>query len=110
VCVYIEEAHPTDGWSIEWNSRQGVNVAKAKSLDEKVESASLFAGALNVPMEEIVVDAMDEAASKAYKANPERLFIVTDGVVRYCGGIGPFGYVIEEVRAWLKHEQKNANV
>ena len=51
---------------------QGVNVATAKSLDEKIQSAELFAGALDVPMSGIVVDDMTEDASRAYKANPER--------------------------------------
>lgn len=84
-----------------------MNVPVAQTLDAKFESAQLFANALNVPMEEIAVDDITEDASRAYKANPERLFIVLDGKVSYVGGIGPFGYVIKEVQAWLCHHQKN---
>ena len=31
-----------------------------------------------------------------------RLFIVVDGKMEYVGGCGPFGYLTEEVRVWLR--------
>ena len=41
----------------------------------------------------VAVDSMDDAVAIRWSAWPERLFVVdTDGVVRYTGEQGPFGF------------------
>jgi hypothetical protein len=50
----------------------------------------------------IVMDEMSNELENAYKAHPERLYIILDGVISYVGGVGPFDYNLEEVELWLK--------
>ena len=50
----------------------------------------------------IVMDEMTNDLDKAYKALPERLYIIQDGVIKYVGGVGPFDYNIDQVEEWLK--------
>ena len=43
VMVYVREAHPTDGWSMQSNARFGVAAKQPKSYEERVRSASCSA-------------------------------------------------------------------
>ena len=43
-------------------------------------------------MDQITNDLMN-----AYNAWPERFYIILNGVVKYKGGNGPFGYIPDEV-------------
>ncbi|XP_042219572.1 type I iodothyronine deiodinase-like [Homarus americanus] len=97
VVVYTAEAHPTDGWVFEGN----VEVANHRSLEERYAAAEKLLEFS--PQEcEVLVDRLDDAASKQYAALPERLYIVQDGVVFYKGGRGPFEYKMNEVEDFLK--------
>ncbi len=51
----------------------------------------------------LVLDTMSDMASREYGAIPERLCVVLDGVVEYCGpsATGPYGYNINELEDWL---------
>src|SRR5256885_15814014 len=45
---------------------------------------------------------MSNAASDAYAAWPERIYIIDEsGRIAYRGGMGPFNYKPEEAREWL---------
>jgi len=44
---------------------------------------------------------MEDEATQAYGAFPERLVIVHHGRVVYLGGNGPYKYNLTEVRRWL---------
>ena len=50
-----------------------------------------------------MVDTMDDEATKAYGAFPERLFIIQQGKIVYEGGMGPYNYDLEEVKNWLEN-------
>jgi type I thyroxine 5'-deiodinase len=51
------------------------------------------------------VDRVDDAVSRAYGAWPDRLYVIgPDGRVAYQGGVGPFGFSTDEVRAFLREE------
>jgi len=87
--VYIKEIHPTDGWQVGENEREGVLVRQHRSLEERVEvgQACMLKLALELPA---AVDAMDDGVARAYAAMPERLYLVgRDGRVAYKGGLGP---------------------
>lgn len=45
----------------------------------------------------MLVDSMSNCGDELYEANPERLFIIENGIVAYQGGMGPFLYSITEV-------------
>ena len=49
-----------------------------------------------------MVDMLDNQATEAYGAFPERLFIIQHGEIVYEGGTGPYNYVVPEVQDWLE--------
>uniref|UniRef100_A0A8D2J0Y9 Iodothyronine deiodinase n=3 Tax=Varanus komodoensis TaxID=61221 RepID=A0A8D2J0Y9_VARKO len=94
--VYIEEAHPSDGWV---SSDAAYDIPKHQCLQDRLRAAQLMQrGAPGCPL---AVDTMDNASSAAYGAYFERLYIVQERKVVYQGGRGPEGYKISELRHWL---------
>uniref|UniRef100_A0A452I140 Iodothyronine deiodinase n=1 Tax=Gopherus agassizii TaxID=38772 RepID=A0A452I140_9SAUR len=93
--VYIEEAHPSDGWV---SSDAAYQIPKHQCLQDRLRAAQLMQeGAPGCPL---AVDTMDNASSAAYGAFFERLYIIQEEVVMYQGGRGPDGYKISELRSW----------
>jgi hypothetical protein len=78
LCVYIQEAHPSDGWQVEANLEEGVihtsptNIAEREALAE----VCMLKLALDMPM---VVDDMQDTIDSAYNALPERLYLLDAG-------------------------------
>lgn len=97
VTVYIEEAHPVDGWAFKGD----YDIATHRTVDERIAAAGLLAGRDGrVP---VVVDAMSDDANRAYGALFERLYIVQNGTVVYQGQRGPHGFRVAEVEQWLRN-------
>ncbi|KAE8286997.1 Thyroxine 5-deiodinase [Larimichthys crocea] len=95
--VYIEEAHPSDGWV---SSDAPYQIPKHRCLEDRLRAAQLML--TEVPGTNVVVDNMDNSSNAAYGAYFERLYIVRDERVVYQGGRGPEGYRISELRNWLE--------
>ena len=94
--MYIREIHPSDGWQLPSNERDGVVHRQHQSLDERVEvgQACMLKLSLELPA---LVDEMDDTVAKAYGAMPERLYVVgSDGRIAYKGGMGPILFDPEE--------------
>jgi thiol-disulfide isomerase/thioredoxin len=92
VMVYVREAHPTDGWSMESNDRVGVTLRQPRNYDERVEVARRCSKALDFgfPM---LVDTIDDAVGARYSGMPGRFYLIDpDGEVAYKSGRGPFGF------------------
>ncbi|XP_031573548.1 type I iodothyronine deiodinase-like [Actinia tenebrosa] len=105
--VYIEEAHPTD----EWKLKNTPEIPQHKTQEERCSAAQLLLSLrkLNSPL---LLDSIDDNASKAFAATPIRLFIIQDKIVRYIGGVGPTFYNIQDVKKWLEnnvHKDLNNN-
>jgi hypothetical protein len=99
--VYIREAHPTDGWSMESNDRVGVKVAQPKSTEERRNVAAQCCESLKMSMP-LLVDSIDDRVGRAYSGFPDRLYVIDrDGKVAYKGGRGPFGYKPRELEQTL---------
>lgn len=99
--VYVREAHPTDEWQMKSNVKEDVCYAQPKTLAQRVEIANDFVRRFKYPVP-FGIDDMSNAANDAYAAWPERIYIINgDGRIAYRGGMGPFDYKPEEVRAWL---------
>ena len=94
--VYIEEAHPSDGWV---SSDAPYQIPKHRCLEERLSAARLMH--LEVPGCAVVVDNMENASNAAYGAYFDRLYILHGGKIVYQGGRGPEGYRISELRDWL---------
>jgi hypothetical protein len=92
VMVYVREAHPTDGWSMESNDRVGVSIRQPQSYDERVAVARTCSARLGLgfPM---LVDTIDDTVGARYSGMPSRLYLLDRrGTVAYKSGRGPFGF------------------
>ena len=101
VMVYVREAHPTDGWSMESNDRVGVALRQPRSYGERVEVARTCGKTLQFgfPM---LVDSIDDAVGARYSGMPARLYLIDrDGKVAYKSGRGPFGFKPAELEQSL---------
>lgn len=90
--VYIKEAHAQDDWHMD----EVVDYNQPISIEERKQATNKLIDLYN-PTMPIVMDTMKDDLEKAYKAWPERLYIIKDGKLQYVGGVGPFDYKIEEV-------------
>lgn len=95
--VYIEEAHPTDGWLypavshfVAQHTALEGRLAAAAVLREAIDSACASAG--TTPSIALFTDTMANTASLAFGALPERLVVLLDGRVEFIGGPGPGEY------------------
>jgi len=90
--VYVREAHPTDGWRMLSNDKDGVAFAQPKTAEERTKIAEQCCTVLKVTMP-LVVDTMDDRVGHAYSGMPDRLYVLDrNGRVAYQGGRGPFGF------------------
>ena len=94
--IYIEEAHPTDGWIFEKNRYK---IRQPVCLEERIAAAKQFAAdtSLKCP---ILVDNMHNEANEKYGALPERLYIIFNGIIIFEGEQGP-AYDLEKMRRVL---------
>ena len=100
--VYVREAHPTDGWQVPENVKQGVLVASAKTQSEKDEHADVCVVKLDIHFPTIV-DRMDNRVELAYAGWPDRLYLIgKDGRVVYKSAIGPQGFIPSQLRAAIE--------
>ena len=95
--IYIEEAHPTNGW----NFRTNVQLQSHKTLADRAAAGHFLAASRDTITFPIALDTMANKANDAYGAMPERLYVIVNERVVYCGKEGPSGYLVEEVEEWL---------
>jgi hypothetical protein len=100
--VYIQEAHPIDGWQLDDNVEDDVLVSSTASDEERVQVAGVCMTKLGVELPAIV-DEADDRVEQAYTGWPDRLYVVDiDGKIAYKSAAGPFGFKPSEVEATLK--------
>jgi hypothetical protein len=94
--VYVQEAHPTDGWQTDSNIQDGVLLRQHQSYEEREEVAQTCSLDLHIQIP-ILIEEMDNAIDEAYGAAPERLYLIgSDGRVAYHGGAGPHFFDLDE--------------
>lgn len=95
--IYVEEAHPTDGWAFENN----VEISTHKTLEDRCQAAKLMQDSVqfNCP---IMIDTMENEANNAYAGLPIRLYVIKNKKVKFAGLAGPTFYDPQNVRQWLK--------
>lgn len=99
--VYIEEAHPSDGWAFTGN----VDIRQHQTIDHRLAAA--YTLSMDNPPFPIVVDSMTDEANIKYGGLFERLYVFQNNVIKYQGGRGPSGCHVEEVEAYLKNYRKS---
>jgi thiol-disulfide isomerase/thioredoxin len=101
VMVYVREAHPTDGWVMESNTKAGVSVKQPTTYDERVKTCGLFNEKLK-PSFPVLVDGIDDQVGHGYSGMPGRLYVIDQaGKVAYKSGRGPFGFKSGEMEQAL---------
>jgi len=89
--VYVREAHPTDGWYMESNTKAGVKLPQPRTYEERAGVASQCHAKLRYSMP-LLVDEIDDPVGNAYSGMPARLYVIdSKGRVAYKAGRGPFG-------------------
>ncbi len=103
--VYIQEAHPTDGWLTLSNVEQQVLYEQPKTADERAALAGVCMLNLGFGMP-MLLDNMDDEVDCRYAALPERLYVLDeDGVIVYRGVMGSRGF---DVESWREAVEKQA--
>ncbi len=95
--VYIEEAHPTDGWQMPSNLKEHILVASARTFSQRDEAAHVCVVkfGLKIPA---LVDDMQDSAEIAYTGWPDRLYVIDrSGRVAFKSRAGPFGFHPEDM-------------
>uniref|UniRef100_A0A8D2HHG6 Iodothyronine deiodinase n=1 Tax=Urocitellus parryii TaxID=9999 RepID=A0A8D2HHG6_UROPR len=101
--VYIDEAHPSDGWAVPGDSSLSFEVKKHRNQEERCAAAQQLLERFSLPPQcRVVADRMDNNANVAYGVAFERVCIVQRQKIAYLGGKGPFCYNLQEVRHWLE--------
>lgn len=101
VLVYIEEAHPSDGWT---STDAPYQIPRHRCLEDRLSAARLMRQ--EAPCCPVVVDGMENSSNAAYGAYFDRLYVLHEGKIVYQGGRGPEGYRITELRDWLDQYRK----
>ena len=76
--MYIQEAHPTDGWQVLMNIDQHVEFAQPKTAGERAEVAADCMRSLDLAMP-MLLDDMTNQVDTAYSALPDRLYLIGRG-------------------------------
>ncbi len=100
--VYIQEAHPSDGWQIPPNEQEGVVHEQPKTAAgrEALAEACVLHLKLSIPT---LIDEMTNAVERAYAALPDRLYLIdTQGRIAYKSGRGPMGFKPRELEAAIR--------
>jgi type II thyroxine 5'-deiodinase len=100
--VYIEEAHPADGWQMKVNETEGVIIKRPKKWKDRQRAARQCCRKLNLSIP-CVVDTIDDSVDDLYAGWPERIFVVDrTGTIAYAGKRGPFGFKPEAAETELR--------
>ena len=94
--VYVQEAHPTDGWQSESNITESVLFRQHQNYEEREEVAQTCSLNLHIDIP-ILIEDIDNSIDEAYGAAPERLYLIgANGKVAYQGGAGPHFFNLDE--------------
>jgi hypothetical protein len=97
--VYIQEAHPSDGWQIPPNEQDGVVYEQPQTAEERETVAEACALKLNISIPTLI-DEITNDVDRAYAALPDRLYLIdADGRVAYRSEPGPWGFKPQELEA-----------
>ena len=96
--VYIEEAHPSDGWAFKNN----VQVRRHTELTDRIRAAALLKRRVIGTGVKLVVDSMTDDANVAYGALFERVYAIENERIRFAGERGPRGYSLQLLEDWME--------
>ena len=101
ITIYIDEAHAIDGWAVPDN----YNIANHKKFKDRQEAAQLLLKERTLN-HDLLIDFMNNNATKAYGGLYDRLYVIKDGICMYQGKMGPIGYDLNELNHFLENYSK----
>ena len=94
--VYIQEAHPSDGWQVEVNERECIVFEQPTTVTQRAEAASACSLRLDISIPTLLDD-MTDTVEQVYGALPDRLYLIDEaGRVTYRSDPGPWGFQPDE--------------
>jgi len=94
-CVYIQEAHPTDGQQSTQNVADGILYEQPRTIDAREELAQVCMLRLDLQMTTLL-DNMDDEVDRLYAALPDRLYLLdAQGKVVFRTAVGSPGFDVE---------------
>ena len=94
-CVYIQEAHPEDGWRLRMNVDEGIVFKQPRTDGERAEVARACVLGLKLEMP-MLLDEITNSVDEAYSALPERLFVLeASGRIAWRSEQGPWGFDVD---------------
>lgn len=101
--IYIKERHPAEpGKEGKSGKTGGIPMTQPKTYDERKGNATTCRADLKLELP-FLIDDMDNAVSKTYSGDPDRIYIITkEGNIHYKGEPGPTGFKSDEAEASLK--------
>lgn len=98
IVLYINEAHPSNGWFI----GDGVyTIANHTCIQDRKIAAQYLDDDLH-PDVHVLLDNVENQGQKVFGTKYERLYVLQEGRVLYQGGNGPFGYNLDDLDEFLK--------
>lgn len=93
--MYIQEAHPSDGWQLPSNIDEQVVFAQPKTEQDRAEVAEACAIGMRLKMP-MLLDRLSNEVDTAYAALPERLYVIDrQGTIAYRSELGPWGFNVD---------------
>ena len=90
--VYVREAHPSDGWRLEFNNRLEILIPQPRNDAERIQVAQMCRKKLDFDMP-MLVNTINDTVGARYSGMPSRLYLLDHrGRVAYKSGRGPFGF------------------
>lgn len=99
VVLYINEAHPSNGWYI------GDSLCKIQnhtSIKDRQMATRFLDDDLHHDVH-VLLDNINNQGQKFFGTKYERLYVLYHGVIIYKGKNGPFGYNIQELDDFLNN-------
>lgn len=101
-CIYINEAHPDDGWQIKVNLDADIIHNQPTTIEERADIAEVCQLDLRLNMPVLLGDIENET-DLSYAARPVRLFVLDeDGVIVHRSGVGPRDLDVEGTLAAIE--------
>lgn len=102
--VYIKEAHPEDGWVVNFNRDMGIALNDPRTDEERAATGMTCSVNLQIKMP-VLMDAIDNRVASVYGGWPDRLYLVgRDGRIAFRGEEGPFGFKPDALASAIERE------
>ena len=93
--IYIDEAHPKDGWYI----GDEKCIYNHKTIEERRDAAAYIAEKVN----NVYLDTMENKLKTFFGVQYERLYIIQNGIIVFQGGQGPMNYSLDKIDEFLSN-------